>query len=298
MDRIGPFLYDIIVEKGGLNMYKVKLCLGTNGQFGLKDEEQILLFHKFGFDGFFTGWKKGQNIKKIKGLADSINMIYQSIHAPYLNMDLMWENHEEAKGVIDEMLECLYDCASNKIQVMVMHAFIGFDKHTPNKRGIEHFRIIINEAKRLGVKIAFENTEGEEYLEALMDSFKDNEYVGFCYDSGHELCYNRGKDMISLYGERLIATHLNDNLGVKDFNGNITYLDDLHLLPFDGIANWENIVARLKKVNFNGPLTFELNKLSKPGRHENDEYTKMDINKYLAKAYARACKVGALFTSS
>lgn len=66
MDRIGPFLYDIIVEKGGLNMYKVKLCLGTNGQFGLKDEEQILLFHKFGFDGFFTGWKKGQNIKKNK----------------------------------------------------------------------------------------------------------------------------------------------------------------------------------------------------------------------------------------
>lgn len=44
--------------------------------------------------------------------------------------------------------------------------------------------------------------------------------------------------MLDKYGDRLIATHLNDNLGVSDFDGKVTWTDDLHLLPFDGIIDW------------------------------------------------------------
>ena len=83
-------------------------------------------------------------------------------------------------------------------------------------------------AKERGVKVAFENTEGEEYLEALMDNFKDDDTVGFCWDTGHEMCYNHSQDMLAKYGDRLIATHINDNLGISDYDGKITWLDDLH----------------------------------------------------------------------
>ena len=127
----------------------------------------------------------------------------------------------------------------------------------------------------------------------LMDFFSGNPNVGFCWDSGHEMCYNYSRDMLAAFGDRLLGTHLNDNLGIRDLNGEITWLDDLHLLPFDGIADWQYNCERLRACNFDGPLTFELNIGSKPGRHENDAYGLMAPEIYLAECYKRACRVRA-----
>ena len=124
-----------------------------------------------------------------------------------------------------------------------------------------------------------------------MNAFKNEKSVGFCWDTGHELCYNPGTDMAALYGERLLVTHLNDNLGVRDFGGKTTFIDDLHLLPFDGIADWDRICRELS--GFDGALSFELNTKSKPGRHENDCYGAMPLEIYLAEAFKRACRVAA-----
>ena len=55
----------------------------------------------------------------------------------------------------------------------------------------------MEKAKEYGIRIAFENTEGEEFLFALMEYFKDDAAVGFCWDSGHEMCYSYGKDLLS-----------------------------------------------------------------------------------------------------
>ena len=272
-------------------MWKNKLCLGTNNQFDLSVIEQIKLFHKIGFDGFFTDYISRSNIKAQKKVADEIGMIYQSVHAPFGKMKEIWETGEEA---VAELIDCLRACAENGISIMVAHTFIGFLDHSPNERGLENFSKVVAEAEKLGVKIAFENTEGEEYLAAVMKNFGSSPAVGFCWDTGHEMCYNRSKDMLSLYGNNLIATHLNDNLGIRSYGGEITWIDDLHLLPFDGIADWDNIVARLDKHNYDGILTFELNRLSKPERHENDFYKEMPIEQYLSLAYMRACRVASL----
>ena len=94
------------------------------------------------------------------------------------------------------------------------------------------------------------------------------------------------------YPGRLLCTHINDNLGIRDWGGSITWHDDLHLLPFDGIGDWEGIAARLK--DFDGPLTFELGVFPKPNRHENDKYVRLSPEEYLAEAYARACRVAVL----
>ena len=126
-----------------------------------------------------------------------------------------------------------------------------------------------------------------------MDAFRGEKNVGFCWDSGHEMCYNHSKDMLALYGDRLLGTHLNDNLGIRDFGGKITYIDDLHLLPFDGIADWDDIARRLDRCGFDGPLTFELSVMSKPGRRENDVYRKLSPEEYIAEVYKRACRVAA-----
>lgn len=275
-------------------MWKTKLCLATSDQFGMPIADQIRLFKEIGFDGFFTGWREGDDVCEIRRVADETGMYFQSIHAPFGRAADMWKKSHESEIAVNELISCLHDCAENDVPLMVLHTFKGFEDHDPTEFGIENFRRVAEEAQLLGVKLGFENTEGEEYLAAVLSSLSDFDCVGFCWDTGHEMCYNKSKDMMKLYGDRIVGTHLNDNLGIRDFNGKITWIDDLHLLPFDGIADWEDIVSRLNKYHFDGPLTFELNTYSKPGRHENDVYRNMPIELYLTEVYKRACRVATL----
>ena len=271
-------------------MEKRKICLALSGSFGLSNEEQIRLFKKIGFDGFFTGWAYGEDLSVYRRLADELQMEYQSVHAPFDKAAQMWKKREEAQSAIDELIACLDACAENRAPITVVHTFIGFDDHDPTAEGVENYRIVAEHAKKLGIKIAFENTEGEEYLDRLMEDLSDLPNVGFCWDTGHELCYNRSRDLTASYGDRLIATHLNDNLGISD-PAHIFWTDDLHLLPFDGITDWQSVADRLTRCGFSGPLTFELTTASKPNRHENDKYAEMPINEYLTEVLRRAKKI-------
>lgn len=282
------------LERRNKEMWKTQLCLGTGRDFGIPVEEQIRLFKKTGFEAFFTNWTDAEEVRHCRRLADELGMVYQSLHAPFGHADAMWEEGEATLPVIEELKECLRACAENQIPILVVHTIIGFDKHTPNLVGVKNYRQVVLEAQKLGVKVAFENTEGEEYLDMLMTYLGDSESVGFCWDTGHEMCYNYSKDMLSLYGNKLLCTHLNDNLGIKDYGGTITYIDDLHLLPFDGVADWEDVVRRLNRHGYQGILTFELTPVSKPGRHENDQYGKMTVEEYVTEIYKRACRVAVL----
>lgn len=275
-------------------MYRTKLCLGIEVAAELSYEDRVALFKKIGFDAFFAEWKKDFDFEGLKAIADKEGMIIQSIHAPFHKMASMWEKDEKTEEALSELLDCVDACGKLGTDIMIVHAIIGFDKHTPNAFGIENYRKVVDYAREKKVRVAFENTEGEEYLAALMDAFKDYENVGFCWDTGHEMCYNHSKDMTALYGDKLIAMHLNDNLGIWDYEGKIKGWDDLHLLPFDGIADWNDIVDRLNRCGFDGILTFEMNRVSKPGRRENDAYAKMDLDEYLTHVYMRACKVAQL----
>lgn len=275
-------------------MKKTKLCLGLSSQYGLELKKQLDLLKKTGFDAYFFEWKPELDVKDLKSYGDELGMICQSMHAPFTKMADMWEEGEKAEIAVDELLQCVETCADNQIPILVCHCFIGFGPENPNEIGVQNFKKVVLRAEELGVKIAFENTEGESYLDILMRAFKDFGHVGFCWDTGHEMCYNHSQDMTALYGGRLLCTHLNDNLGISSEEGKITYLDDLHLLPFDGIADWSSIVERLNRHGYADILTFELNTKSKKGRHENDIYEEMGIEAYIAEVYKRACKIAEM----
>ena len=278
-------------------MWKQKLAVN---EFSLYEdrmtlEEEYGLIKRTGFDGVFTFWKDAETERKKAKLIREAGLFYQSEHMLWNHLALLWED-DGASGeqAIQEHLDCLRSAVENGIPLVIMHVIIGMERHTPTALGIERFGRIVREAERLGVTIGFENTEGEIYLEKVMNAFRDSPAAGFCFDSGHELCYNRGQDMLSLYGEKLVGTHLNDNLGIRDFEGKITWHDDLHLLPFDGIADWEGIAKRLAMSKPTEYLTFELNLKSKPDRHENDAYFKLPPEEYLSEAFKRASRVAAL----
>ena len=93
----------------------------------------------------------------------------------------------------------------------------------------------------------------------------------------------------------IIATHINDNLGVSDPNGKIAFYDDLHLLPFDGKKDWIDFVNRIKQCGYNGDLTFELKILGVPYNAQIlFKYNELPFEEYLTKAYERASRLASL----
>lgn len=275
-------------------MYCHKIGLGLNKRMGLEQPQIVPLLKDIGFEAFFSNWEAGDLQRELRRAADDCGIRYQSIHAPFTGMHHLWQDDEKAAAVMDTLYACLDDCAEAGVDIMVAHAYIGFDPDEPHLAGLRYFEKLADRARELGVRIAFENTEGEAFLAAVMEDLKDEAHVGFCWDTGHELCYNHGKDMLALYGDRLLCTHLNDNLGIRDYDGKITAQDDLHLLPFDGIADWQGIAARLDRCGFDDVMMFELLKTSGKDRREYGFYEGMSPELYLTAAYQRACRAAWL----
>ncbi len=267
---------------------ETKLCIGVvGGVVALSPVEQLAYIKNAGFDGFFMDIPHHGDAMEFRREADRLGLYFQSIHAPFYGAAHMWEEGEKGNRALQELLDCIDICHTCAVGTVVVHPFIGFfDTYTPTEIGLRRFRAVADRAAACGVRVAFENVEGEELLAFLMNAFANDAHVGFCCDSGHEICYNRERDMLALYGDRLIATHINDNQGVT--GERIYWTDDLHLLPFDGVKDWSDAMARLDACHYTGPMTFELKMSSDIDAKWNTDYTAISFEEYLQRAYKAA----------
>ena len=103
--------------------------------------------------------------------------------------------------------------------------------------------------------------------------------------------YNHSQDLLARFGDRLLITHLNDNLGIRRLDGDIFWHDDLHLLPGDGTLDWKEAVRKLNTAKRQEILNFELKIRPKGDRCKLDLYSKMPLQEYLQLAYERASQV-------
>ncbi len=259
-------------------------------------EEQLPVLKKTGWDGVFFAWTGKESDHALVSRIQAEEMVLQSVHAPYDRADKLWESDDERKAETARQIRCICDAASWGCRLVVMHAIVGMERVVPTERerecGFRSFREIFDAAASEGIIVAVENTEGESYLDALMRQFRGHPALRFCIDTGHEMCYDHGHDLIGKYADLLACTHLNDNLGMS--GEKITWLDDLHLLPFDGIADWANITARLKAAGYRGDITLEVKLESREGRHEHDAYRAMPFAEYAELALERARRIGEM----
>jgi sugar phosphate isomerase/epimerase len=87
-----------------------------------------------------------------------------------------------------------------------------------------------------------------EHLLNLLDALNDPSF-GICWDFGHaHLAGLSQPDALALTGSRLIALHVNDNLGDRD----------MHFSPYQGTIDWSSAMRALKKTGYEGDLTFEV----------------------------------------
>lgn len=264
---------------------------------GPKPEEQLPVLKEAGWDGVFFTWTGEAGDHALVGKIKEEKLALQSVHAPYGGADKLWESDEEGAAETERLIRCIRDTASWGCGLVVMHAVVGMERIVPNERererGFRNFQKIFDAAAAAGVVVAMENTEGEGYLDLILSRFRGHPNVRFCIDTGHEMCYDHSHDLIGKYADLLYCTHLNDNLGMS--GSDITWLDDLHLLPFDGVADWEKIVSRLKAADYKGDFTLEVKLEGREGRHEHDAYRAMPFSEYAALALSRAKRLQEMF---
>ena len=274
-------------------MYKQKIGISLESKYAQPLEEVMEIIKKIGFDAVSPIWTTLDEIEKTARIASRLGLELQSLHAPFTKAAALWEREgEKTAAAKKELFDVIDACERLGFPITVVHTWIGFEyEFDKDALYYGNFDEVVDYAASKAVKIAFENTEGQEFLFALMERYEGNSAVGFCWDSGHELCYNRSRDLLGDFGGRLIMTHLNDNLGISRYDGKIFWTDDLHLLPYDGIADWDHNIERLRAAKHMDILNFELTTRSKPNRHENDVYAKMSLVEYLTEAYKRACRI-------
>lgn len=270
----------------------MKFGFSLQEKYALPMPDVVDLLADTGFCAISPGWQRDVDPEDTVRRACSRHMILQSLHGPLRGMPAMWSRDPEtAKPILQDLLDSATACADLGFPLLVVHPWNGVDyTFSPEGLCFDHFDALVIHAEKLGIRVAFENLEGPEYLAALLERYGHCRTVGYCWDSGHELCYTPGWDFLAHYGDRLCMTHLNDNLGVTDPAGRLQGTDDLHLLPFDGIVDWKDTVKRLKSAKKQKILNFELKIRPKGNRCKLDLYSQMPLEAYFREAYRRACQ--------
>lgn len=235
-------------------------------------DERYRIIKESGFDGVLLYWSNefgNMNYKHNAHLARHAGLFVENIHTSIENTNDLWLDNLNGNEITDYLLQCVDDCHTYEIPTMIVHITSGDNPPNPNELCINRIKKIIEKAEQQCVNVALENLRNPEYLKYVFDHINSNR-LGFCFDSGHQNCHSKNTDLLSMYGDKLMALHLHDN----DESG------DQHRIPFDGNIHWATVMKKLTDSHYNGPTALEI--MSMGYEHIKDPV------EYLAIAYERA----------
>ena len=205
-------------------------------------------------------------------------LAYETIHAPFVGINNMWYATEEGDAAEAMLKNAIDRCALVGAPIVIVHLSSGLTPPPVTDAGRARYTRVVEYAQKKGIIVAFENQRYLSNIAWAFETFSAADSVGFCWDCGHEACAARGREYMPLFGDRIVCTHIHDNMG--DFNV------DSHWIPFDGTINFHRFAEHIRKAKYTGPLTLE----SINRKYEN----KGDPHEFLARAAAAAKKLRAL----
>ncbi|MBQ8404033.1 MAG: sugar phosphate isomerase/epimerase [Clostridia bacterium] len=245
----------------------------------------------FGLDGFYkwddltSGKKcdfyKDENlyryVDEVKSAAEKYGVEFGQMHAPFPLF--VPKSPEGSKNVQDDVRKCIEVCSYVGCPRIVIHPifdgsarFPSMTKEQEYKANMEFYTSIIPLLKKHKVVCCLENMWSQDwktkkvYTAVCSDINETIRYIdelnaiagerlfGFCLDIGHLLLL--GQDpcyWIEQLGDRLETLHTHDNDGVNDE----------HIIPYMGCANWERFVLGLRKIGYKGNLSFEVSSFNR-----------------------------------
>lgn len=259
-------------------MKKIAVVIHNNNE-NVTVSETIDAIKKAGFKDVFVQWynkewEYSQEEQLKYARKQGLNIIFA--HLGYKNINDLWKECDEGNKLVENYKKDIKICKQNNIPMVVMHLTSKKVAPNYNEIGLERIREIVNYAKELDIKVAFENTKIKGYLEYVIQNL-DNDNVGICYDAGH--CHVHFNDEFSyeMFKNKIFAVHLHDN----------DKSDDLHLLPFDGTIDWEKVIKKLRDCNYEGPITLE------PCYRY--DYLNLTLDEFYKKAYEVGKKISNMF---
>lgn len=221
-----------------------------NENFNINAYETIDCIKQAGYKNVFIQWydanwsvSQEEQVEYIK--KNNLNIIFA--HLGYQDINDIWLDNNEGEILVERYKNDIKKCSDYNIPMVVMHLVSKSIAPKYNEIGLKRIKKIVEYAKSINMKIAFENTKISGYLEYVLDEIKD-ENVGICFDIGHFHAHFNDIFDFNRFKNRIFAVHLHDNDGTSD----------QHLLPFDGTINWLKIMKELKENNYDGPVTLEI----------------------------------------
>lgn len=251
--------------------------------YNISMKERYKYIKLAGFDGVSLGWAGyADNPDESKHLNPEMarrkGLWIENIHTPFEAANKLWTETLDGEDYLKSQIRCVHDCKDHNIETMVLHLAQGAILPDITPIGIRRINQLVETAERYNINLAFENMRDPKHIKYVVENIKSDK-IKFCYDSGHHNCRTPNEDIISLFADKIAAVHLHDNDGIND----------QHHLPLDGHINWNEVMRKLKDVNYTGPISLEVvNNLYY-------DYTPLD---FLVLAFSRAKELNDLSMDS
>lgn len=260
-------------------MKELAVCV-QNANDGVTPKETIDAIYKAGFKNVFVQYyhqeemdfNELQQIDYCKELG--LNIVF--CHLGYRYINEIWNEGRFGEAITESYINDLDVMKSKGINSVMMHLTTHKQAPEYNELGLERIKRIVEHAKKLGMKLGFENTRQKGYLEYVLGNIEDKT-AGLCMDAGHIHVHFQDEFNYEFFKDRYYMVHLHDN------HAN----DDEHLLPFHGTVDWEHVMRKLKENHYEGPLTLEL--------CYRNEYMKDSIVDFYKEGYQRGLKLAEIW---
>ena len=214
--------------------------------------------------GFFNLSEKNfeAEIKEDRKIIESEGIFVHQAHGPwtYPTQD---STPDERKLRFEFMSKAIRGTAYLGGKTMVIHPIMPFGAKSPEnpeemkKINFEFFSELCDIAREYGIIISYENMP---FVDSPIHTARDvsdlarkinNDYFKVCLDTGHSIrCGEDLADAVHYIGKDLLyAMHVHDNMGDHDS----------HMLPGEGIGDFDALAAALSDIEFDGVFSFETN---------------------------------------
>jgi len=197
---------------------------------------------------------------------DDTRLTLHSFHGPIAaeyvqgswrdGLTLAAADESRRQRAVEETTAVLNLAAVVPYQVLVLHCGVpapygqAADNHVPAMvRSLEELSpIAAGVGVRLAVEVIPNALSTAASLVDLLDSEIEAADLGICMDVGHARLMGDVVDAIETCSGYLVSTHLHDNRGRTDD----------HLVPGQGVVDWDATLLAFQKVGYDGAWIFEL----------------------------------------
>jgi hexulose-6-phosphate isomerase len=185
----------------------------------------------------------------------AISSISTGLHWKYPLTDDDGAKREMGRKIVKEMLDAAAHLGCDTVLVVPGAVTEQVSYTTAYARALDAIKALRGYAEEKKVVIGVENVWNKFLLSPIeMACFIDeidSDYVGAYFDAGNVLQFSYPEHWVEALGKRIKKMH------IKDFDAKVGNMSGFRNL-LQGSLRWDKLMAALKAVGYDGPLTAEL----------------------------------------